>query len=263
MFEKFDLVIAFVGSAACSPCLESMMQRHPNWDERFFFPAWNQPLINTLLLQQERLKRLGTERQVLILCDDVVLTGRDEDQLSHMAMRGRHFNISLMMCAVSYTSINKRARRSLDCLLCFSCPMQGDRKILSWEYASNAHTAGYVMNNLEENECLVFETSRKRQKLMLWKACLLTPEMFRTGRLPSLDVLRTSAFHERSLQCQLARRQKENVSQQDHTPEQEPQTSIVSEGILSASPPSSPKNTHIDLSKAPASSGLKHTECEE
>ena len=34
-----------------------------------------------------------------------------------MAMRGRHFRISLAMCAVSYTTLPKRARRSLDTLL--------------------------------------------------------------------------------------------------------------------------------------------------
>ena len=96
MFDKFDLVIGFVGSAACSPCLEAMMQRHKKWDERFFFPQWNKPLIEKLLRQQEDLKRQGVSRQILILCDDVILTGRDEEQLAHMCMRGRHFNISVI-----------------------------------------------------------------------------------------------------------------------------------------------------------------------
>ena len=139
MFERFDLVVAFVGSAACSPCLEAMMQRHPRWDERMFFPKWNQPLVNKLLEQQTALRKQGVERQVLILMDDVILTGRDTDQLAHIALRGRHFNVSVMMAAVSYTSICKRARRCLDFLLVYSCPMSGDRKILSWEYASNSH----------------------------------------------------------------------------------------------------------------------------
>ena len=93
MFEKFDLVVAFVGSAACSPCLEAMMKRNPHWDERMFFPSWNQPLVDKLLVQQTDLKKKGVERQVLILMDDVVLTGRDADQLAHMCLRGRHFNV--------------------------------------------------------------------------------------------------------------------------------------------------------------------------
>ena len=136
MYEKFDLVLAFVGSAACSPCLEAMMERNPKWDTRFFFSSWNQPIVDKLLEQQELLKKKGVERHILILVDDVVLGSRDEDQLAHMCLRGRHFNVSVIMCAVSYTSICKRARRALDVLLCYSCPMQGDMKILSWEYAN-------------------------------------------------------------------------------------------------------------------------------
>ena len=191
MYEVFDLVICFVGSAACSPTLEAMMERHPKWDTRMFFSSWNQPLIDKLLEQQEKLKKAGVDRQVLILMDDVILTGKATDQLAHMCMRGRHFNISVMMAAVSYTSISKRSRRSLDFLLVFSCPMQGDRKVLSWEYAQNSSTADWVMNNLEENQCLVFETSRKVQRLFVWKSQLLLPDDFRSpaGAKRALPVL--------------------------------------------------------------------------
>ena len=244
MFDKFDLVICFVGSAACSPCLEAMMQRHPNWDERFFFPQWNKPLIERLLRQQEDLKRLGTERQVLILCDDVILGGRDEEQLAHMCMRGRHFNISVMMCAVSYTSINKRARRSLDCLLCFSCPMQGDRKVLSWEFASNSHTADYMMSNLEENECLVFETSRKRQKLMLWKAVLLTPEMFsKSIPLPVLSELKMLVSRDSGPEPELTLRRTKSVSPSNRTRSEEPREAPVCDENAPFDPASPPEST--------------------
>ena len=194
MYEVFDLVICFVGSAACSPTLEAMMERHEKWDTRMFFSHWNQPLVNKLLEQQERLKKAGVDRQVLILMDDVILQGKDNDSLAHMCMRGRHFNISVMMAAVSYTSISKRSRRSLDFLLVFSCPMQGDRKILSWEYAQNNHTADWVLNNLEENQCLVFETSRKLQRLFVWKSQLLVPADFvrESGGRTRLPVLSQS-----------------------------------------------------------------------
>ena len=186
LFNTFDLVIAFVGSAACCPVLEAMMERNPRWDSRFFFDSWNQPLIDKLLQQQQDLKREGVTRNVLILMDDVVLGSKDTDQLSHMCMRGRHFNISVMMAAVSYTSISKRCRRSLDFLLVFSCPMQGDRKILSWEYAANQSSADFGLKNLKENQCVVFETSRKQQKLFVWKAQLLEPGDFKRSRLPAL-----------------------------------------------------------------------------
>ena len=116
MCEQFDLVICFIGSAACNPTIEAMMKKY--WDPRFFFSEWNTKLVECLLQQQEDAGPL--KRNILILVDDVVLTGKDEDQLSHLAMRGRHFGISLMMCAVSYTSLPKKARRSLDALLVFS-----------------------------------------------------------------------------------------------------------------------------------------------
>ena len=185
-YDHFDLVIGFVGSAACCPVLEAMMERHPKWDPRFFFDAWNQPLIDKLLAQQQALLKEGKERNVLILMDDVILTSKAADQLSHMCMRGRHFRVGVFMAAVSYTSISKRARRSLDYLLCFSCPMTGDRKVLSWEYASNSRTADFGLKNLGPNECVVFETGK--QELHNWRAELLEPCMFRSGRLPVLGL---------------------------------------------------------------------------
>ena len=237
MWSKFDLVVAFVGSAACSPCLEAMMQRHNKWDDRFFFASWNQSLINKLLRQQENLKKQNIERHVLIMCDDVILTSKDVDQLAHMAMRGRHFNISLVMCAVSYTSICKRARRSLDVLLCYSCPMQGDRKILAWEYSANNHTADYVMNNLEDNECVVFETSSKRQKLWIWKAVMLEPNMFRESRrLPSLFELKSVASREKMLVRPLFPHQTKTSESSNHTRYSAPDTSCVSEENEDADP---------------------------
>ena len=192
LFDYFDLVIAFVGSAACCPVLEAMMERHPKWDTRFFFDSWNQPLIDMLLQQQQDLLKQGKTRNVLILMDDVILSSKAEDQLSHMAMRGRHFRVSVFMAAVSYTSISKRARRSLDYLLCFSCPMTGDRKVLSWEYASNSRTADFGLKNLRENECVVFETGQ--QALHNWKAELLLPSSFRNSRLPVLSKCGTRAL---------------------------------------------------------------------
>ena len=113
-----------------------------------------------------------------ILVDDVILTGAAEEQLAHMALRRRHFNISLMMAAVSYTSLPKRVRRSLDILFCFSCSMHGDRKVLMWEFANNYGTADFMLKNLQEHECLVLETNRRRQELKVWKAGLLTPADF-------------------------------------------------------------------------------------
>ena len=193
MSSRFELVVCFIGSAACNPTIEAMMERF--WDPRFFFSEWDQELVNRLLAQQERLKKAGRDRQVCILVDDVILSSPAEEQLAHMALRGRHFNISLVMAAVSYTSLPKRVRRSLDILFCYSCTMQGDRKILMWEYAGNANMAGFMLKNLGDHECLVLETNRRRQDLKIWKAGLLTPEDFRreTPSCISLAELKTRA----------------------------------------------------------------------
>ena len=102
--DKFDLVLCFVGSACCNPVLEALLERY--WDPRFFFSDWNEKLIAKLLEQQECLEE---KRSILIIVDDVVLSSKAQDQLCTLAMRGRHFGISLMMACVSYDSPQKSA----------------------------------------------------------------------------------------------------------------------------------------------------------
>ena len=183
--SRFNLVICFVGSANCNPVLQSLLEKY--WDSRFFFSEWKQGLIDNLMLQQERLG--DAKRSILIILDDVVLTSKDQDQLACLAIRGRHFGISLLMAAVSYTTLPKRARRSLDAVLVFSLPMKGDLKILTWEYCSNTRVAEFALNRLKEHECLVLETLSKKQRLAVWKATIFTPDDVR--RLGSLDDLRS------------------------------------------------------------------------
>ena len=250
LFDTFDLVIAFVGSAACCPVLEAMMERNPKWDPRFFFDAWNQPLIDKLLAQQQNLKRDGITRNVLILMDDVVLGSKDIDQLSHMCMRGRHFNISVMMAAVSYTSISKRCRRSLDFLLVFSCPMQGDRKILSWEYAANQSSADFGLKNLKENQCVVFETSRKQQKLFVWKAQLLEPHEFKRSRLPVLRKSRIEPVSDSPSEHRWASHRTGSVSSESHTECEEALGDHCEETAPTSLPEPSPESAHVDLPEA-------------
>ena len=172
MRSRFDLIVAFIGSAACNPVIHHIMSE--SFDPRFFYSEWNQPLVSALLRQQEMLG--ADKRSILILMDDVILSGKSEDQLNHMAMRGRHFGVSLIMCAVSYTTLPKKTRRSLDALIVFSLPMQGDMKLMTWEYASRNSMAEHVLRNLGDHEALVLETLQKQQQLFMWKADLLTLE---------------------------------------------------------------------------------------
>ena len=214
MRNKFHLTVCFVGSAACNPQLSGLMQRY--WDDRFFFPSWNTPLMEKLFEQQEALKKKGIDRKICILVDDVVLTSNAEDQLAHLAMRGRHFNISLFMCAVSYTTLPKRVRRSLDVLLVYSVPMQGDRKVLTWEFSSQVKMAEYVLKNLGDYECLVMETLSKKQQLFLWKADLST-NTCRTSKQPDHASQKTEASPEKPEECQGVPRQTGTDASQDRT----------------------------------------------
>ena len=54
--------------------------------------------------------------------------------------------------------------------------MQGDLKILLYEYASQNSMAEHALKNLPDHCSLVLETLERRQKLFCWKANLLTLE---------------------------------------------------------------------------------------
>ncbi len=191
--DKFDLVLCFVGSANCNPVLQSLLARY--WDPRFFFSEWSEPMIKKLLQQQERLEK---KRSVLILVDDVVMNSKAQDQLSTIAMRGRHFHISLCIAAVSYTTLPKRVRRSLDAVLVFSLPMKGDLKILTWEYTNNTRVAEFALHRLQEHECLVLETLTRKQRLAVWKADYFSDRDVRTLESPGSNVSQTMASPEKS-----------------------------------------------------------------
>ncbi len=189
--KRFDLVVAFVGSANCNPVLSALMERY--WDPRFFFSEWNCALIDKLLEQQE----MGSARSVLVLVDDVVLHSKAQDQISTLAMRGRHFKCSLWCCAVSYVTLPKQVRRSLDVLMIFSMPMKGDLKTLSWEYTDNTRVAEFALKRLQDHQCLVLQTLTKRQKLALWRAKQVTVEDIRNPALLPGDRLRSQVGLER------------------------------------------------------------------
>ena len=154
------------------------------YDPRFVFSEWNQPLMDRLQSQQEELKLKGINRQVCVLVDDIVMTGRDEDQLAHLCLRGRHFNISVLAASVSYTCLPKRSRRSLDCLFLYSCPMAGDCAILCQEYANRARMARYCLQNLPEYTCLVMETLERQQRLYHYKVQLSPQRDYQTPESP-------------------------------------------------------------------------------
>jgi hypothetical protein len=75
-----------------------------------------------------------------------------------------------MMLSVSYTTIDKRIRRSLDCLLLFSVPMSGDLKVLTSEYTRSPSVAQFCLSQMKEHTALVMETFGTTQKLYQYRA---------------------------------------------------------------------------------------------
>jgi hypothetical protein len=192
MSKSFDLVVSFMGTSACSPEMRTLMET--KFDPRFVFGEWNNPLMKKLLQQQEELKLQGVQRQVCVLVDDIVLSGRDEDSLAHLCLRGRHFNISVLACAVSYTTLPKRSRRSLDVLFLFSCPMAGDCELLTKEYSSRSKMARYCLQNLPDWTSLVLETLEKRQRLYHYRVPLGSDQ---NAASPVSSQIETSAVPEK------------------------------------------------------------------
>ena len=197
MSRRFDLVISFMGTSACSPEMRNLMETR--FDPRFIFAEWNEPLMQALLKQQEKLKLEGIQRHVCVLVDDIVLSGKDEDSLAHLCLRGRHFNISVLACAVSYTTLPKRSRRSLDVLFLFSCPMAGDCEILTKEYSTRSKMARYCLQNLPDWTSLVLETLEKRQRLYHFRVPLesgQTEESPASSQDEKLDAPETPSLHQ-------------------------------------------------------------------
>jgi hypothetical protein len=181
---EFDLVISFCGSYSCSPELARIFEE--SLDPRFMFDGFTVEFLQKLREQQERLKLQGTPRNVLLLFDDCDMTPEQHTELGFFATRARHFRVSMFFSSVSYTSIPKSYRRSLDFLLLFSVPMSSDKKLLLQEYSRNPSFASWCINQLEKYQCLVLESSHK-QELFTYRV----PEYSETARAesqnPSVD----------------------------------------------------------------------------
>ena len=117
------------------------------------FDGFTVEFLQKLREQQETLKLKGTPRDVLLLFDDCDMT---PEQHTELGTRARHFRVSMFFSSVSYTSIPKSYRRSLDFLLLFSVPMSSDKKLLLQEYSRNPSFASWCINQLEKYEQELF-----------------------------------------------------------------------------------------------------------
>lgn len=186
-----------MGSPHCNPELNQFME-----DEgyhAFQFRQWNNILMDKLEEQQIMLMQQGKPRQVLILIDDISFTNpKDKNKLSHLAIRGRHFNVSLMMMSVAYSIFHKSCRRAADLIFLFSSGCQSDKELLLDEFAKNKNTTGYFLDEItkEPYTCCVLDLNEKQQSIYKYKAdyCttrttqeVCTPDQEKTYRIEHTD----------------------------------------------------------------------------
>ena len=163
LLPSFDLVISFLGTKNCNRDLCNLIAT--NFDERLNFVEFSPQVLSKLIEQQERLIEMGTPREVLIVFDDVFAANqRHVEILTQLFIRGRHYRISIINCAVCFTTVQKNCRRCLDVLFLYSSVCKSDNQILSSEYIHrNISTANYALQNLEPYRALVIETKRNQR----------------------------------------------------------------------------------------------------
>jgi hypothetical protein len=155
LYPEFDLIISFCGSVSCSPELQAFFHTHGM--SHMMFDEINIRFLQTLARQQEDLKLKNITRRVLILLDDCEMDVPVQQQLGQFCTRARHFNCSLISSSVSYTSISKNFRRSLDLVIFFKINMYSDKKLLLQEFTTCPKLTQYALEELEEYQCVVQE----------------------------------------------------------------------------------------------------------
>jgi hypothetical protein len=150
----------------CNPTLAQFV------DQRFLYNTWQKKLMLLLEEQQLDLIQQGRPRNVLILVDDIILDSDDQKSLEHLAMRGRHFKVSLMCLSVSWSQFPKNVRRACDFVFLFSLGCKSDKDLLLSEYSQNPSMASFMSNKCfqEKHRCLVLSMNQSRQNIYFYKA---------------------------------------------------------------------------------------------
>jgi len=167
--SEFDLCLSFLGTKNCNSELCDFIGTR--YDPRLNFVEFQPIILKRLLKQQEDLLESGKKRHVLIIFDDVFANSHPNniELLNRLFLRGRHFQISIINSAISFVTIAKNCRRSLDILFLYSSVCKSDNQILASEYVhGNYSTALYAIQNLEKYKALIIETKRN-QKLFEYK----------------------------------------------------------------------------------------------
>ena len=154
--KHFDCIISFTGSVSCSDELRDFFVKRGK--SHLMFDRLNSRFLETLQRQQEAQKiQTGKSRSVLLLLDDALMENSTIAELGIFTTRARHYNVSIMSCSVSFTSISKNFRRSLDVAFFFKLGMWSDKKLLLQEFTSSPQLVEYSHAELKEYECIVQE----------------------------------------------------------------------------------------------------------
>ena len=144
-----------------------------HWDKRFIFNRLPGPeFMDALFDQQRALHDAGHKRNVLIIMDDAPVDKDVRHSITEVGYRGRHYNVSLWILAISFVMCPKGLRRSLDALFIMcGLPLASDRKCLTEDFCGCApEHALWALDNLKTHECLVCTLTKGKFRMYVHKA---------------------------------------------------------------------------------------------
>ena len=144
-----------------------------HWDKRFLFPRLPPPeFMEKLFEQQKMLHDCGTPRNVLLIMDDAPVDKFVRNSITEVGYRGRHYQVSIWILAISFVMCPKGLRRSLDAvfIMC-GLPLASDRKCLTDDFCGCApEHALWALDNLDTHEALVLTLTKGKFNMYVHKA---------------------------------------------------------------------------------------------
>ena len=134
--------------------------------------------MDRLFEQQKMLHDCGTPRNVLIIMDDAPVDKHVRNSITEVGYRGRHYNVSIWILAISFVMCPKGLRRSLDALFIMSgLPLASDRKCLTEDFCGVApEHALWALDNLQTHEALVCTLTKGKFHMYVHKANYISTE---------------------------------------------------------------------------------------
>ena len=164
-----DLVICCCGGSQAD--YVPIVTKH--WDSRFLFNRLPPPKFMDALFDQQRvLHEGGMQRNVLIIMDDAPVDKDTRNAITEVGYRGRHYNVSIWILAISFVMCPKGLRRSLDALFIMcGLPLASDRKCLTEDFCGCApEHAVWALDNLKTHEALVCTLTKGKFNMYVHKA---------------------------------------------------------------------------------------------